>query len=80
MRVSRSTVESLIINLVMVKEEDKGRGFMTVYGTIVFFSSGILLDYSGNTVISRETRDGTKKSLFEVFSKFFNIIVHKLPS
>jgi len=32
MRVSRSTVESLIINLVMVKEEDKGRGFMPFMG------------------------------------------------
>jgi hypothetical protein len=30
-RVRRSTVESLIINLDMVKEEDKGRGFMTVH-------------------------------------------------
>jgi len=67
-RVRRSTVESLIINLVMVKEEDKGRGFMTFHGINVFYSSGILLDHSGNAVIITGKQGwNKKKSLFEVF-------------
>jgi hypothetical protein len=42
MRVRRSTVESLIINLVMVKEEDKGRGCVAVHGMDVFFHALVL--------------------------------------
>ena len=51
MRVRRSTVESLIINLVMVKEEDKGRGCVAVDGMDVFFHPGVLEDYFGNAAI-----------------------------
>jgi hypothetical protein len=65
----------------MVKEEDKGRGFMTVQGMNVFFSSGILLDHSGNAIIITGKQGWNKKNpCLRFFSKFFNIIVHKLPS
>jgi hypothetical protein len=61
MRVSRSTVESLIINLVMVKEEDKGRGYVAVHGMDVFFVYGFK-NYSGNaTVIKGRTPKGKRK-------------------
>jgi hypothetical protein len=43
MRVSRSTVESLIINLVMVKEEDKGRGCVPANRTNESFHGGLSL-------------------------------------
>jgi hypothetical protein len=51
MRVRRSTVESLIINLVMVKEEDKGRGCMTGHG-MGGVSSWIFPDNFRNAALS----------------------------
>jgi hypothetical protein len=50
--VRRSKGSSLIINLDMVKEEDKGRGFMTVHGTGVCFHPGFLPQYPGNVTLS----------------------------
>jgi hypothetical protein len=37
----------------MVKEEDKGRGCVAVYWRDVFFSSGLLLEYSRSTAIAK---------------------------
>jgi hypothetical protein len=54
MRVRRSTVESLIINLVMVKEEDKGRGCIPVDGMGGCFHAGFFPDYFGNVAVSME--------------------------
>jgi hypothetical protein len=80
MRVSRSTVESLIIILDMVKEEDKGRGCVLFMGLMCSFHLGLFWIIQGRLQLSREAMDGAKNPCLRFFSKFFNIIVHKLPS
>jgi hypothetical protein len=61
MRVRRSTVESLIINLVMVKEEDKGRGCIPVHSRGGVFRPDFFQIISEMLQYPKETEGRTKK-------------------